>query len=108
MNKGRKRIALLPPPTKLTYSAHTRNGFLRGLRDFGAEEVPLHINIDASLGDIRNAIEQLMRANDAPDGLITASGSAAIAANAGIEAAGKHVGRELDLVSKTRHTDPEL
>jgi LacI family transcriptional regulator len=100
VKKGRRRIALLPPPNKLTYSEHTKNGFQRGLRDFGAEEVPLNINIDASLADIRNAVERLMRATDAPDGLITASGSAAIAANAGIEAAGKHVGRELDLVSK--------
>jgi LacI family transcriptional regulator len=41
-----------------------------------------------------------MSAPDAPDGLISSSGSSAIAANAGIEAAGKRVGLELDLVAK--------
>jgi LacI family transcriptional regulator len=73
---------------------------MRGLKAFGAEEVPLHINIDASLGQIRTAVETLMRSPDAPDGLISSSGSSAIAANAGIEAAGKRVGVEIDLVAK--------
>jgi LacI family transcriptional regulator len=100
VKRGRKRIALLPPPSKLTYYKHTFDGFMRGLKAFGAEEVPLHINIDASLGQIRAAVEDLMRGPDAPDGLISSSGSAAIAANAGIEATGKRVGVEIDLVAK--------
>ncbi|MDQ0453855.1 LacI family transcriptional regulator [Rhizobium paknamense] len=100
VKRGRKRIALLPPPEKLTYYRHTRDGFVAGLRACGATEVPVTINIDAPLEQIRNAIEALMRAPDAPDGIIASAGSAAIAVNAGIEAAGKMTGRDLDLVSK--------
>lgn len=100
VNKGRRRIALLPPPSKLTYYEHTFRGFMRGLRAFGAEEVPLHINIDAPLDHIRASVQDMMSGPDAPDGLISSSGSSAIAANAGIEAAGLRVGREMDLVAK--------
>ncbi|PPJ46535.1 LacI family DNA-binding transcriptional regulator [Rhizobium sp. KAs_5_22] len=98
--RGRKRIALLQPPSKLTYYTHTRAGFLAGLREFGAEEVPLAVNIDTPLAEIRDGIEALMRSPDAPDGIICSSGSAAISVNAGIEAAGKRVGRDIDMVSK--------
>ncbi|MBA3041850.1 MAG: LacI family transcriptional regulator [Alphaproteobacteria bacterium] len=98
--RGRKRIALLQPPSKLTYYTHTRAGFLAGLREFGAEEVPLSVNIDTPLAEIRDAVEALMRSPDAPDGIICSSGSAAISVNAGIEAAGKRVGRDIDMVSK--------
>ncbi len=98
--RGRKRIALLQPPSKLTYYSHTRAGFLAGLREFGAEEVALHATIDTPLAEIRDAVEALMRSPDAPDGIICSSGSAAISVNAGIEAAGKRVGRDVDMVSK--------
>ncbi|MGL3605498.1 LacI family transcriptional regulator [Rhizobium sp. G187] len=98
--RGRKRIALLPPPSKLTYYDHLRAGFSQAMTAFGAQEVSLPINIDASLEEIRTMVQGLMSGPEAPDGLVLSSGSSAIAANAGIEAAGKRVGRELDLVAK--------
>jgi len=100
VKRGRKRIALLQPPSKLTYYTHTRIGFQTGLHDYGAEEVPLRVNIDAPLAEIRNAVEQLMRSPGAPDGIVSSAGSATIAVNAGIEAAGKRLGHDVDLVSK--------
>jgi LacI family transcriptional regulator len=98
--KGRRRIALLPPPNRLTYYHHTRLGFQTGLAQYGAEEVPLHITIDAPLEDIRNAVEQLMRSPNPPDGIVSAAGGGAIAVNAGIEAAGLRLGKDIDLVAK--------
>lgn len=98
--RGRRKLALLQPPSKLTYYLHTRSGFLSGLRDYGADEVPLSVNIDTPLAEIRDAVEALMRSPESPDGIICSSGSAAIAVNAAIEAAGKRVGRDVDLVSK--------
>lgn len=100
VKKGRRRLALLPPPSKLTYYEHTFTGFMRGLKAFGAEEVPLHVNLDSPLEQIRARVQDLMSGPDAPDGIISSSGSSAIAANAGIEAAGLHVGRDVDLVAK--------
>ncbi|KRB60319.1 LacI family transcriptional regulator [Rhizobium sp. Root708] len=100
VGRGRKRIALLQPPSKLTYYTHMRIGFQTGLHDHGAEEVPLRVTIDNTLEEIRNAVEAMMRAPNAPDGIVCSAGSAAIAVNAGIEAAGKELGRDVDMVSK--------
>jgi LacI family transcriptional regulator len=41
-----------------------------------------------------------MRAPNAPDGIVCCAGSGAIAVNAGIEAAGKRLGVDLDMVAK--------
>jgi LacI family transcriptional regulator len=98
--RGRKRIALLQPPSKLTYYTHTRIGFQTGLHDYGAEEVPLRVTIDTPLDEIRNAVETMMRSSNAPDGIVCLAGSAAIAVNAGIEAAGKRLGHDVDMASK--------
>lgn len=100
VERGRKHVALLQPPSKLTYYTHTRIGFQTGLHDYGAEEVPLKVNIDAPLDEIRNTIETMMRSPNAPDGIVCSAGSAAIAVNAGIEAAGKRLGKDVDMVSK--------
>jgi LacI family transcriptional regulator len=62
--------------------------------------VPLRVTIDNPLEEIRNAVEVMMRAPNAPDGIVCSAGSAAIAVNAGIEAAGKRLGRDVDMVSK--------
>ncbi len=100
VERGRKRIALLQPPSRLSFYTHTRIGFQTGLHDFGAEEVPLRITIDTALNDIRDAVETLMRSPNPPDGIVSSAGSGAIAINAGIEAAGKWLGIDIDMVSK--------
>jgi LacI family transcriptional regulator len=98
--KGRRRIALLQPPGGLSFHSHTRIGFQTGLREYGAEEVALRVTIDTPLPDIRDAVEALMRSPNAPDAIVSSAGSAAIAVNAGIEAAGKRLGIDVDLVAK--------
>ncbi|MBU1315385.1 MAG: LacI family transcriptional regulator [Alphaproteobacteria bacterium] len=99
--KGRKRIALLPPPNALSFYLHSRNGFERALNDYGLTEVAMgRVTTETSLGDIRAHAEAMMRSASAPDGIISLSGSSTIALVAGIEAAGKVLGRDADLVSK--------
>ncbi|MGO8148177.1 LacI family transcriptional regulator, partial [Rhizobium leguminosarum] len=55
---------------------------------------------DAILVDITGTQGSTPREANAPDGIVCSAGSAAIAVNAGIEAAGKALGRDLDMVSK--------
>lgn len=100
-NKGRRRIALLPPPSSLSFYLHSRNGFERALGALGVTEVSMgRITTESSLGDIRAYAETMMRSGNAPDGIISLSGSSTIALVAGIESAGKELGRDVDLVSK--------
>ncbi|WP_275783192.1 LacI family transcriptional regulator [Pararhizobium gei] len=98
---GRRKLVLLQPPPHLTFHRHMRSGFDRGIRDFGLESVALDIvDLDSSLLEIRAAFETLMRAEDAPDGIVSGSGAGSIAVVAGLESAGKKLKRDVDMVSK--------
>ncbi len=98
---GRKRIALLAPPAKLSYYLHTRIGFEKALATFGATEVAMgRITSEASLDEVRSQMQMLMQSADPPDGVISISGSASIALVAGLEAAGRRLGVDVDMVSK--------
>lgn len=99
--RGRKRISILRPPRQLTYCGHTMKGFQRGLSEFGLSEIPFdRINTETPASEQKDAVEALMRAGDAPDGLICCSGSSAIAAVAGVSSSGKRIGREMDMAAK--------
>ena len=99
--KGRRKIALLPPPEHLMYGQHSRAGFQRGLKDFGpAHAQVLPITTEDNTMVQKQAVEALMRSADAPDGLICCSGSSAIAAAAGIDAAGSRIGVDIDMATK--------
>lgn len=101
VKRGRKRLMLLHPPAFLTYHQHMRAGFERGLRDFGAIAVPFNdVDIDNTLAEVREACRKVMLGPDAPDGIVSGSGSGAVALVAGVEAAGLSLGKELDMVSK--------
>ncbi|MBP2548328.1 LacI family transcriptional regulator [Neorhizobium galegae] len=100
-SRGRRRIALLAPPAKLSYYLHTRIGFERGLKAFGATEVAMgRLTSEASLDTIRTHMQGLMSSSEPPDGIISISGSSAIALVAGLEAAGARLGDGIDMVSK--------
>ncbi len=97
----RRRIVLLQPPQHLTFHRHMRKGFDRAVRDFGIEAVPFNsVDIDNSLVEIRAAFETLMSAPDAPDGIVSGSGAGSIAVIAGLEAVGKRLKHDVDMVSK--------
>lgn len=104
VERGRKRLALLQPPLYLTFHLHMQAGFEKGIRDFGATAVPFsQVNLDSSLLDIRKASEALFSTPDAPDGIVAGSGSGAIAIVAALEAVGRRLGHDIDLVSKESH-----
>lgn len=103
--RGRRRIMLLQPPPSLTFHLHMRAGFERGLRDFGASAVPFgQVDLDDNLARIRSAGEAVMGSAGAPDGIVSGSGSGAVALIAAIEASGRVIGRDVDMVSKESQT----
>jgi LacI family transcriptional regulator len=101
VKRGRKRIALLAPQSRFSYHIHSRIGFERGLVDFQATEVSMgRTTTETSLDEIRAYAERMSRLPEPPDGIISLSGSSSIAMIAGIEAAGRRLGKDVDLVSK--------
>jgi len=101
VEKGRRRIAFLSPQSRFSFYIHSRIGFEKGLADFGATEVPMgRVTSETPRDDIRTHAERLMRSAEPPDGIVSISGSSTIALIAGLEAAGKKLGDDLDMVSK--------
>ncbi len=99
--RGRRRLALLPPPSRLTYARHTAAGFTRALDALGLDEVGLRdVTTDDGHEAIRARVEALMRSPRRPDGIVSASASAAIAAIIGAEDAGFVIGRDFDVAVK--------
>lgn len=98
---GRRRLALLAPPSNLSYYHHMRNGFADALMDCGLSEVPFpSASVDNSIEDIRRRTADLMRRQTKPDGIVSGAGASTFALVAGVEDAGFRLGRDIDIVSK--------
>lgn len=101
VERGRRRISVLLPPSHLSFCRHARAGFEKGLRDFGATEVPMtQISSEIPLDMTRQLATEFMAGPDAPDGVVSISGGSTIAFVVGMEAAGKRLGHDVDVVSK--------
>lgn len=98
---GRRRLALLAPPSNLTYYHHMRNGFADAVMECEAVEVPFATaTVDNSIEDIRNRTAALMRRRNPPDGFVSGAGAGTFALVAGVEDAGARLGEDVDIVSK--------
>ena len=108
---GRKRLALITPPSNTTAGLDRRGGFLDGLADAG-------LSIDSRLEEAhwsqesgRVAMERLLR--DDPDGVFVASDQMAIGALRAIRDAGLRCPEDISVVSfdglfPADHTEPQL
>ncbi|MCI5078288.1 LacI family transcriptional regulator [Oricola sp.] len=102
---GVRRAALIAPPDILTYARHIKTGFAAGLREHRIQQTLIDtITVDDNLDTMQSGVCEMMRSPERPDGIVCSSGSAAIAATAGIEEAGFVVGRDVHIVSK-QHTN---
>jgi LacI family transcriptional regulator len=99
--RGRRQLALLPPPAALTYARHMAAGFLRGVERHDLIEIPVHgVDTDSPAAAIHAEIARLMGGRRRPDGLVCSSAGAAISAIVAAESAGLVIGRDFDLVVK--------
>ncbi len=99
--RGRRTLALLPPPGSLTYARHMAAGFVRGVERRDLTELPVHgVDIDSDPQAIAAEIGRLMTARRRPDGLVCASAYGAILAVAAAEEAGLVIGRDFDVAVK--------
>lgn len=98
---GRRRLALLAPPSTLSYGQHTRDGFVEALGEFGGTETTFSsVDCDSSIEQVRLAARELMQRPSPPEGIVSSAGGAAFALTAGVEEAGFRIGSDVDIVSK--------
>ncbi len=99
--RGRRRLALVPPPPHLTYSHHMTGGFQRGIEAHDLLEVPVHgVTTDSGYAAIGVEVARLMATRHRPDGFVCASAAAGIATITAAEDAGFAIGRDFDVVVK--------
>lgn len=101
VKRNRRRLALLGPPSALTYHKHTHAGFEQALRRHGLAGISLAaIDIDATLPQVKAAVRALAEGPSRPDGLVCSAEGAALAAAAGFEELGLVLGRDVDIITK--------
>jgi len=101
VRRGRRRLALLAPPVDQTYAGHMIDGFTDAARRLTCYHRVLDsITSDSSIGLVESEMATLMAGDDHPDGIVVGAASATMAVVAAAEAAGKQLGRDLDIVSK--------
>ncbi|WP_342076704.1 LacI family transcriptional regulator [Yoonia sp. SS1-5] len=99
--RGRKHVAVVAPPLRQSYALH----LVAGLRD-RAQANGQHLFIldnvtsDSPNDVVASGVTAHIGAHPQTDAIITASTGAALAAVAGLEAAGHTVGRETDVFAK--------
>lgn len=99
--KGRKRLALIAPPTAHTYHQHMTRGFADSLREAGVEQVFLsQVDLDSTAEQIRTAIREFAKQGNPPDGFVCGGEISAIALMAGLKDAGLKIGEDVDIVAK--------
>jgi LacI family transcriptional regulator len=114
VEKGRRRLAILEPSPQYTFYQHMHAGFLRGLKDFGAEQVPFpDISLHNPINQVHQATLKLLREPNGLDGIVCGSSAGAVAISSAIVVSGRQVGRDIDMVSKQpadllRFMSPEI
>ncbi|WP_246748723.1 LacI family transcriptional regulator [Rhizobium setariae] len=101
VEKGRRRLAILEPSPQYTFYQHMNAGFHRGLRDFGAIEIPFgESTIHDTMNDIHQATMHLLKEANELDGIVAGSSAGAVAIASAIEKSGRRLGGDIDMVSK--------
>ena len=99
--RGRRRLALLPPPSNLTYAHHMAAGFIRGVERHDLMEIPVHgVDTDSRPEPVQAEIARLMTSRRPPDGLVCGSAASAVSAIAAAEGLGLAIGRDFDVAVK--------
>ncbi len=101
IERGRKRLLLVPPPRAHMYARHMIFGFSDEAALLGTPfEISDNVTSDSGGEAIEAAIAARFARPNPPDGVIVGSTTAAMAAIAGAEASGRQIGRDFDVVAK--------
>lgn len=99
--KGRRHLSIILPEGHLSYSRHTRQGFLEGAREAGVNaEIPDEVSLGSPPDSVREYVIRRRGEKNAPDGYVCCSEVSAIAVIAGITDSCATVGQDVDVICK--------
>lgn len=98
---GRRRLLLIPPPRHHTYSRHMSKGFADASADLGATfDLLQGVTSDGTAHAIENAVREVLKRPNRPDGVVCGSTTATMATVAAAESIGLRLGQDIDVVGK--------
>lgn len=99
--KGRRKLTIMLPLKRLTFSQHMLHGFMTAIREAGiGYEIADEITLDSSAGVVRDHFRRRLLKPDPPDGLVCPGEVSALAAITGLNEGGWTLGKEFDIVAK--------
>jgi len=99
--RGCRKVAIILPPDRFTFSTHLRTGFTQAVAEAGLEwEILDGTNLDSPADDIRIATMARFALGNLPDGIICTGDTAALAIMAALTDSGIAIGRDVHLVVK--------
>ncbi|MEM8729137.1 MAG: LacI family DNA-binding transcriptional regulator [Pseudomonadota bacterium] len=99
--KGRRRILIIPPATRYSFSTHMMEGFRTALaQQDDARQIPVDFDLNSPASEIYEKLKVRFTQPDAPDGVICPGEIAAMAALAAIEDQDLALGKDIDVVAK--------
>ena len=99
--KERRKLTIILPPRRLTFSQHMLHGFMTAVREAGIPfELADGINHDSKAGVVRDYFRHRLDRPDPPDAIICPGEVSAMAAITGLADGGWSLGSEYDIVAK--------
>ncbi|GAB5447756.1 LacI family transcriptional regulator [Gymnodinialimonas sp.] len=99
--KGRKRLSLILPEDRFTFTQHLRYGFLSAVREAGVEyEIVSGVTLDSSSADIAKATRESRRSKTPPDGYVCVGEVTALVTLSALADSGAVLGQDADIFAK--------
>jgi len=99
--KGRRRISMILPDKRFTFSQHLRYGFLSAIREAGvAFDIDETVTLDSPPSEISKAVIATRQSQTPPDGYVCVGEATALITLAALSDTGAQVGIEADVIAK--------
>lgn len=99
--KGRKRLSLILPEDRFTFTQHLRYGFLSAVREAGIEyEIVSGVTLDSSSADIAQATRESRSSATPPDGYVCVGEVTALVTLSALADSGAILGQDADIFAK--------
>lgn len=100
--KGCRKICMIKPPDRYTFSQHMQYGLKRAVRKQGLDYIiPDEVTLMSPLEDINAWAREIAGQADAPDGFICPGEASYLAVMSAFRSAGKHRGEAYEVVVKS-------
>lgn len=99
--KGRKRLSLILPEDRFTFTQHLRYGFLSAARAAGVDfEIVDGVTLDSSAAEIAQAMRDSRNSTTPPDGYVCVGEVTALVTLSALSDSGAVLGRDADIFAK--------